>query len=99
VKKTHGPDFRRQMKPLMECALCRGAGSTNGIFHQIDCAACNASGWICQTTGEPLPLEELVPQLSMRLRNTVAALARANNRGTEEQNNRRGAGGSHYTND
>jgi hypothetical protein len=99
MKKSHGPDFRRQLKPLMECALCRGAGSTNGIFHQIDCTACNASGWICQATGEPLPLEELVPQLSMRLRNTVAALARANNRGTEEHNNRRGAGGSHYTGD
>lgn len=99
MKKSHGPAFRKVMKPLMECSLCRGAGSTKGVFHDLDCLACNASGWICQATGEPLPLEELVPQLSMRLRNVTAQLARANNRGTEELNNRRGAGGSHYTGD
>jgi hypothetical protein len=104
MKKSHGPDFRRQMKPLMECALCRGAGSTKGIFHQIDCTACNASGWICQATGEPLPLEELVPQLSMRLRNVTAQLSRARQaqggaHEQYEQNNQRGAGCTNFTGD
>lgn len=99
MKKSHGPDFRRQLKPLMECGVCRGAGSTKGVFFHIDCEACNASGWICQATGAALPLEELVPQLSMRLRNVTAQLARAKNRDTEEQNNRRGAGASHWTGD
>jgi len=99
--KSHGPDFRRKLKPLMECGFCRGAGSTSGVFHQLDCPHCNASGWICQTTGDPLPLEELVPQLSMRLRNAIADLSRANLRRLEqyETSNRYGAGGSNYTGD
>ena len=82
---------------LMECGICRGTTVTSGMFHQLDCIACNASGWVCAETGDALPAEVMVQQLSMRLRNTTAALARANNRSTEELNNRRGAGGSHYT--
>jgi hypothetical protein len=104
MKKSHGPDFRRQLKPLMECGICRGAGSTKGVFFHIDCDACNASGWICQATGASLPLEELVPQLGMRLRNVTAELSRARHSigGAHQQyehNNRLGAGGSNYTGD
>lgn len=104
MKKSHGPAFRREVKPLMECGICRGAGSTSGVFHQLDCVSCNASGWVCRETGEALPLEELVPQLNMKLRNTVAEFARtrqAQGGAYEqyEQNNRRGAGGSNYTGD
>lgn len=104
MKKSHGPAFRRELKPLMECSICRGAGITMGIFHQIDCSACNASGWVCRSTGNAVPLEELVPQLSMKLRNTSAELARAKQAqgGAHEQyehNNRRGAGASNFTGD
>ena len=104
MKKQHGPAFRRELKPLMECGTCRGAGSTSGVFHQLDCLACNASGWVSRDTGEALPLEELVPQLNMKLRNAVADLARARQAigGAQqqyEQNNRRGAGGTNYTGD
>ncbi len=103
-KKTHGPAFRRVLKPLMVCSSCRGAGCTEGIFHQIACWACNASGWVCQSTGNSLPLDELVAQLNIKLRNASAELSRAKqaNGGAHEQyekNNRRGAGGSNYTGD
>jgi hypothetical protein len=104
IKKQHGPAFRRELKPLMECGTCRGAGSTEGIFHRLDCLACNASGWVCRVTGDAVPLEELVPQLSMKLRNAIADLARARQttggaHEQYEQNNLLGAGGSNYTGD
>jgi hypothetical protein len=103
MKKQHGPAFRRELKPLMVCSLCRGAGSTKGVFHDLDCLTCNASGWVCRDTGQALPLEELVPQLNMKLRNVVAELSRVR-QGTSaaaqyEQNNRRGSGGTNYTGD
>lgn len=104
MNKSHGPAFRKQLKPLMECSICRGAGVTEGVFHQIGCSACNASGWVCRDTGNALPLEELVTQLNMKLRNASAELARtkqAHGGAHEqyEQNNRRGAGASNYTGD
>jgi len=99
MKKSHGPAFRKELMRLMECGICRGTTVTSGMFHQLNCEACNASGWVCAETGAALPLGVMVQQLSMRLRNTTAELARAKNRSTEELNNRRGAGASHYTGD
>lgn len=104
MKTRHGPAFRKELKPLMECGICRGAGVVSGVFHQLDCTACIASGWICAETGEALPPEVLVQQLNMKLRNTLAELARARQpiggaHQQYEQNNRRGAGGSNYTGD
>ncbi|RMR53236.1 hypothetical protein ALP83_02319 [Pseudomonas syringae pv. actinidiae] len=104
MKKSHGPAFRKELKPLMECATCRGNGAVSGIFHQLDCTACRGSGWVCQSTGEALPLEDLVPQLNMKLRNMAAELNRARHsqggaHEQYEQNNRRGVGGSNYTGD
>ena len=105
TKKSHGPDFRKQMKPLRECYDCRGNGLRLGMFHEIECATCNASGWVCATTGEALPLADLVLQLNMKLRAVTRDLDKAlagSPPGAEqqyEQNNRRGAGGSNYTGD
>jgi hypothetical protein len=104
VKKTHGPSFRRELMPLVVCSACRGATVTAGTFYQIDCLACNASGWVSADTGEALPVEVMVQQLSMRLRNITAELNRARHsqggaHEQYEQNNRRGAGGSNYTGD
>jgi hypothetical protein len=104
MKKNHGPAFRKELKPLMECAVCRGTGVTSGVFHQLDCTNCHGAGWVCQATGDALPLEDLVPQLNMKLRNIAAELNRARHAqgGAHEQyqqNNRRGAGGSNFTGD
>jgi len=104
MKKSHGPAFRRELKPLIVCSACRGTTVTTGLFHQIDCFKCNASGWVCAETGEALPVEVMVQQLSMRLRNVTAALSRSHQtiggaHEQYEQNNRLGAGGSNYTGD
>ena len=104
MKKSHGPTFRKELKRLMECGICRGTTVTSGTFYQLDCMACNASGWVCAETGAALPVEVMVQQLSMRLRNAIAELARARHsiggvHEQYEQNNRRGAGGSHLTGD
>jgi len=104
MKKSHGPAFRKELMRLMECGICRGTTVTSGMFHQIDCEACNASGWVCAATGDALPVGVMVQQLSMRLRNTMAELARARQpiggaHQDYEHNNRRGAGGSNFTGD
>lgn len=104
MKKQHGPALRKELKLLMECRECRGTGLVRGVFHQMECANCNASGWICAKTGEALPLAELVLQLNLKLRNALAELSRARHaiggaHEQYEQNNRRGAGGSNYTGD
>lgn len=103
MKKSHGPAFRKAMRPLRECADCRGSGLVKGLFHQMDCAACNASGWVCAETGQALELPELVLQLNMKLRAMARDLARAGHQGGPqqqyEQNNRRGAGAANFTGD
>ena len=103
MKKSHGPSFRKVIKPLRECLDCRGTGVVSGVFHQMDCATCRASGWVCEATGQALPLEELVLQLNMKLRAMARDLALAGHasgaQAQYEGNNRRGAGGSHHTGD
>ena len=103
MKKSHGPAFRKVIKPLRECLDCRGKGFARGISYDLDCLACNASGWVCAETGEALPLADLVLQLNMKLRATARDLALAGHasgaQAQYEGNNRRGAGGSHHTGD
>lgn len=103
MKKIHGPAFRKAMKPLRGCYDCRGSGLRLGMFHEMECATCNASGWVCAETGEALPLADLVLQLNMKLRAMERGLAIADQQsGAQrqyEQNNRRGAGGTNYTGD
>lgn len=103
MKRTHGPDFRKKLKPVRSCLDCRGTGLVTGVFHQMDCATCNASGWVCEATGEALPLADLVLQLNMKLRAMARDLALAGHpTGAQqqyEQNNQRGPGGSHFTGD
>lgn len=105
MKKSHGPSFRKQQIELAQCPQCRGEGVTRGVFHDLACDHCNASGWVSAATGEALPLEELVTQLNMRLRALDKRLEQLTNlqaSGPEASyytNNRRGAGGSNYTGD
>ena len=103
MKKSHGPAFRKVLRPLRECLDCRGVGVVRGVFHEMDCSTCNASGWLCAETGEALPLADLVLQLNMKLRAQARDMALdTHSSGAQqqyEQNNRRGAGGSNYTGD
>lgn len=105
MKKSHGPAFRKVMKPLRECNDCRGKGFARGISYDLDCFACNASGWVCAETGDALPLADLVLQLNMKLRaadHQLAQFRKLTPCGAQqqyEQNNRLGAGGTNYTGD
>lgn len=106
MKKSHGPAFRTARIDLGKCPACRGRAVTQGVFHELPCGQCNASGWVSADTGKALPLDVLVTQLSLRLRaaeQQIEQLKRSapmNGPAAQyTQNNRRGAGGTNFTGD
>jgi len=104
MTKSHGPSFQRQLKFIVECNICRGTGIYTGVFHQMTCDNCHASGWVCGKTLKTLPLIDVVQVLNARLRDALGEIAKVNKliggaHEQYEQNNRRGAGGSNYTGD
>ena len=91
---------------LAICPACRGRAVIKGVFHELACVQCNASGWVTAETGEALPLEVLVTQLSIRLRAAEQRIEQLKRPvpmfGPDahyNENNRRGAGGTNYTGD
>ncbi|AZL74541.1 Lar family restriction alleviation protein [Pseudomonas sichuanensis] len=105
MMKTHGPAFKKAVIELDKCPLCRGRAVIKGVFYELPCDHCNASGWVAAATGEALALDELVTQLSMRLQaatRQIEQLRRPQAGGPEagyQGSNRRGAGGTNYTGD
>lgn len=103
--KSHGPAFRKQPVELAQCPACRGKAVIKGVFHDLACMQCNASGWVAAATGEALPVEELVTQLSLRLQaaqRQINELKQPRATGPEaiyQEGNRLGAGGINYTGD
>lgn len=106
MKRFHGPVFRTAQRDLDKCPACHGKSMIKGVFHELACLQCNASGWVSAETGEALSLEVLVTQLSIRLqaaeqqieqlKRNVPMLGPA---AQYNQNNRLGAGGTNYTGD
>lgn len=105
MRKSHGPAFRKAVIELAQCPLCRGRAVTQGLFHELPCDHCNASGWVAAATGEALALDELVTQLSMRLQTATRYIEQLKTtqasgpEATYQGSNRRGAGGTNYTGD
>ena len=106
MKKQHGPAFKVDQLDLAQCPICKGRTVVKGVFHDLACIQCNASGWVTADTGDALPLEVLVTQLSIRLQAAeyqVELLKRepliSGPAAQYEHNNRRGAGGSNFTGD
>ncbi|MGE6445062.1 hypothetical protein ACQKDL_12950 [Pseudomonas bubulae] len=104
MNKSHGPAFRRELKFIVECNVCCGTGIYTGVFHQMTCDNCHASGWVCGRTLRTLPLIDVVQVLNARLRDALEEIAKTNKslggaHEQYEQNNRRGAGGSNFTGD
>lgn len=103
--KKHGPSFRKERIDLAQCPACRGRAVVKPLFFELPCDRCNASGWVEASTGEALPLEELVIQLSFRLQTARRQLKEALNprptgpEATYQEGNRLGAGGANYTGD
>lgn len=103
-KRTHGPAFVRRQIPLTDCPSCAGKGLVKGVFHQLDCLGCHASGLVHAETLNPLPVDELIVQLGMlvRQRERVAIFPPGSPTSMAElyqQNNTRGPGGSAYKGD
>ena len=65
--KSHGPSYRKQKRPLKRCAGCNGVGLTKGIFYEMVCDTCTGGGVVLAETGEPLPVEDLVVEMRLRL--------------------------------
>lgn len=105
MKRSHGPALRKQVIELTQCPTCRGKAVTRGIFHELACIQCAASGWVEASTGDALPLEELVTQLGFRLQaaqRSINELRSPRAIGPEDMYqgaNRLGAGGTNYTGD
>ena len=103
--KKHGPAFKKAVIELDECPLCRGRAVIKGVFHELPCDRCNASGWVVAATGEALALDELVTQLGMNLQAANSQIEQLKNpqaSGPEvayQGSNQRGAGGTNYTGD
>lgn len=105
MKKRHGPDFKKAVIDLAQCPECRGKAVIKPLFFDQPCDRCNASGFVAKVSGEALPLEELVTQLSFRLqaaRREIERLKNSQVTGPEahyQGSNRRGAGGTNFTGD
>ncbi|WP_188036014.1 hypothetical protein [Pseudomonas sp. EZ-C24] len=105
MRKSHGPALKKEMIVLTQCYDCRGKAFIKGVFYELPYGLCNASGWVSAVTGQALPLEELVTQLGLRVRELEQQVDRERpprTEGAEAQyqlNNRRGAGGTNYTGD
>lgn len=106
MKKQHGPALKVEQLGLSRCPVCNGRAVVKGVFHELACVQCNASGWVGADTGEILPLEVLVTQLSIRLQaaeHQVELLSRGplmcGPAAQYERNNRSGAGGTNFTGD
>lgn len=103
--KSHGPSFKKQMIKLAECPSCQGRGVVQGVFYELDCDVCCASGWIDPWTNRAMPVEALAAQLGMNLRaakKQIEQLKSPRAAGPEaayQEGNRLGAGGSNYTGD
>ena len=102
-KKTHGPAFVRRQIPLTDCPSCAGKGLIKGLFHQLECIGCHASGLVHAETLEPLPVEDLVVQLGMLIRRERHLATLPSDPLTTadlyQQTNTRGPGGSAYKGD
>jgi len=98
--------------PLGRCEICQGKGVIKGIFHTMDCAGCNGAGLVDRQTCEALSPEVMVQQLRVRLNRANrqveqqreqlerAGLVPVTGPAADYQgNNKKGAGGAHFTGD
>lgn len=98
--RKHGPDLQKEVPSIQRCRQCRGKGFTKGVFFELDCTTCEGTGWV-GVDGALIDPVALVRALGKRLAKAEQQLvdrAKASAWSTED-NNRRGAGGSHYTGD
>ncbi|EOX9655658.1 hypothetical protein [Pseudomonas aeruginosa] len=69
------------------------------MFYDIDCDACGAAGFVDGATGLALEQRDAVVQLRMWVKRLLEEQRRQASRLAREENNQRGAGGSHFRGD
>ena len=106
MKKPLRSEFSRRPIPMAVCNECGGAATVSGLYGPRPCMTCHVSGWVSVDTGDALPLEDLVFQLSLKLQQAqqrIDALTRvppvSGAAAQYQTNNRRGAGGTNFTGD
>lgn len=98
--------------PLARCEICQESGFIKGIFHDMECAGCNGAGMFDQKTGSALSHQLLVHQLRIRLDQASRRMAQQQKQleaaglvpitgpaADYQGNNKKGAGGAHFTGD
>lgn len=99
IQGPRRPDMTARIKPLPTCTGCTGSGVEDGVFGKRVCGVCHGAG-MTTVTGGPLPLEEALLQLRLRLNQAPAALSPV---GASEpahySKNDRGPGRSTYAGD
>lgn len=99
MRKQHGPDLTRKVKPISRCVTCHGRGVVKPLFYEVECTACDGAGFVDKVTGESLGKDDAPFQMRAyiaRLESQVATLQRMQ---PYESSNRRGPHGSHRTGD
>jgi hypothetical protein len=103
---------RVAVMPLERCEICQESGFIKGIFHDMECAGCNGGGMFDQSTGQALSHQVLVQQLRIRLDQASRRMAQQQKQleaaglvpitgpaADYQGNNKKGAGGAHFTGD
>jgi len=101
--KPRRPELATSIQSLADCPACHGAGLEQGLFGKRVCGTCFGVG-LLGADGEPLLLEQALLQLRLRLTQAQGEVRQLRARlpapePTYYTDNRRGAGGSHFTGD
>jgi RecJ-like exonuclease len=65
----HGLGYHARVarRELARCEICQGRGVTQGIFHKLECEACDGTGLVDAESGARLEPREMIAQLLIRL--------------------------------
>ncbi|MDF3932136.1 hypothetical protein [Pseudomonas citronellolis] len=99
--RKHGPDLLKDVPAIQRCRQCRGKGFTKGVFFELDCAGCDGTGWVAldgQPVGDAVKLIRALGRRLDKVEQQAVDRAKASTWDAQD-NNRRGAGGSHWTGD
>lgn len=73
--KQRRPDMTARIRPLPECTGCAGSGVEQGLLGKVVCRVCYGAG-MTAATGDPLPVEQALLQLRLRLSQAREQLGR-----------------------
>ncbi len=76
TKRSAGPEFRQQIRPIKNCIECLGKGLVKGLFYEMSCNHCGGSGIVDSSTEKPLSDQEMVKQLRLRLNDQAVQIRR-----------------------